>query len=73
MAAEVCVMKLFLSALGLALILEGAPYFLAPEKMQGTLRLIVEQSPSMLRFAGLVAMLVGLSICYLALGTRLFS
>lgn len=65
-------MKLFLSALGLALVLEGAPYFLAPEKMRESLRLLAEQSPALLRFAGLAGMLLGLLLCYLALDTPLF-
>ena len=41
--------KLFLTALGLAFILEGLPYFLAAEKMPTVLKALSERKPGELR------------------------
>ena len=57
-------MKYFLTALGLALILEGMPYFLAPGSIKKTLELIREQPEKYLRIFGLSAMLSGLLLLY---------
>jgi len=57
-------MKYFLSALGLALILEGMPYFLAPGSIKKTLEMIKEQPEKFLRIFGLVSMLSGLALLY---------
>jgi uncharacterized protein len=58
--------NLLLCALGLALVLEGTPYFLWSEKMPEFLRFLAERPPSQLRMFGLAAMLAGLFL--LALG-----
>ncbi len=56
--------KLFLTALGLAFILEGLPYFLAAEKMPEVLRALAERRPGELRGLGLTAMLAGLLLLF---------
>jgi len=56
--------KLFLTALGLAFILEGLPYFLAAEKMPEVLRALAGRRPRELRTLGLTAMLVGLLLIF---------
>ena len=48
--------KILLTALGLAFILEGLPYFLAAEKMPSVLRALSERKPAELRTLGLTAM-----------------
>jgi uncharacterized protein YjeT (DUF2065 family) len=58
-------MKYFLTALGLALIIEGMPYFLAPGALKRTLETIRRQPESSLRLFGLVAMLAGVGLLYL--------
>ena len=57
--------KVFLTALGLAFILEGLPYFLAAEKMPQVLRALSERRPGELRTLGFSAMLAGLLLVYL--------
>jgi uncharacterized protein YjeT (DUF2065 family) len=66
-------MKLFLTVLGLLLIVEGLPYFAFPDRMQAVMREMLEMSPSSLRWIGLVSTLIGLGICYLVQRTDLFS
>lgn len=56
--------KLFLTALGLAFILEGLPYFLAAEKMPTVLKALSERKPSELRALGFTAMLSGLALLF---------
>jgi uncharacterized protein YjeT (DUF2065 family) len=58
-------MKYFLSALALALILEGMPYFLAPGALKKTLAMLMEQPEKFLRLFGLTAMLAGVALLYL--------
>ncbi len=58
-------MKYFLTALGLALILEGMPYFLAPGAIKKTLAMIKDQPEKFLRGFGLTAMLAGVALLYL--------
>lgn len=58
-------MKYFLTALGLALIIEGLPYFLAPAAIKKTLEMIKEQPEKFLRFFGLMAMLSGVALLYM--------
>jgi uncharacterized protein YjeT (DUF2065 family) len=57
-------MKYFLTALGLALILEGMPYFIAPGSIKKTLEMIKEQPEKFLRMFGLLAMLSGVVLLY---------
>ncbi|NPA24445.1 MAG: DUF2065 domain-containing protein [Deltaproteobacteria bacterium] len=58
-------MKYFLTALGLAMIIEGMPYFLAPKAIKKTLETIRQQPESFLRIFGLTVMLVGVGLLYL--------
>lgn len=53
---------LLITAVGLALVFEGLPYFLFAERMPFWLLRLVEQPPKFLRFIGLVAMILGLLI-----------
>ncbi len=56
--------KLFLTALGLAFILEGFPYFIAAEKMPAVLRALSERRPGELRTLGMSAILAGLLLIF---------
>jgi hypothetical protein len=58
--------SLLIAAVGLALVFEGIPYFLFAERMPLFLVTMAEQSPKMLRFIGLIAMILGLLIISLA-------
>lgn len=49
-----------LSALGLAFIIEGIPYFVFSERMPRILISIIERGPRKLRILGLIAMIFGL-------------
>jgi uncharacterized protein len=60
----------FLSALGLAFILEGIPYFIWAEKMPKFLETMSRQPPSSLRRVGLAAIILGVMAIYL--GRSLF-
>jgi hypothetical protein len=62
-------MRLFLSALGLLLIFEGALYFAAPERMREAMAALSQAEPRMLRLAGGAALLLGMLVLYLG---RLF-
>lgn len=58
--------KFLLVILGVVLIIEGVPWFLSP---RGTKRMLVElfrQKDSFLRSIGLIFMLLGLLLVYLA-------
>ena len=54
-----------LTALGLAFILEGLPYFLFAERMPTILQSLLEQPPAVLRIMGVTALLGGLVLVYL--------
>ncbi len=58
--------SLILSALGLAFIIEGLPYFLWAEKMPRVLKLLSESPVSGLRRLGVTAILAGLLLVYIA-------
>ena len=51
--------QLLLMALGLALIIEGLPYFLHPEGALRTLRQLERMEPLLVRLLGLAALLAG--------------
>lgn len=55
----------FLTALGLAFVLEGLPYFLFAERMPSMLQTLLKQPPSVLRLLGMTALLAGLGLVYL--------
>ena len=58
-------MKYFITALGLALIIEGIPYFLFPAGIKQALATMLELPDHLLRFFGLTIMLIGLAVLYL--------
>ena len=66
-------MKLLLTLIGLIFILEGLPYLTFPEAMQRWLQQLMEMKPAQLRMVGLLAVGVGLLICYITLRTSLFN
>jgi uncharacterized protein YjeT (DUF2065 family) len=61
-------MRLFLCALGLALIMEGLPCFAFPEKMKVLLVRIQDTSEGALRALGFTALLTGLILVYFGKG-----
>jgi uncharacterized protein YjeT (DUF2065 family) len=58
--------EIFIAALGLALILEGLPYFLGPEAVKKLVSKMLELSPSSLRFFGLTFIIAGLALVALS-------
>jgi hypothetical protein len=58
-------MKFFLCVLGMVMIVEGLPYFVAPEKMKYWIQKVATTPDSALRRLGLVLMVLGLSLVYL--------
>ena len=61
-------MKLFLTILGVLLIFEGVPWFLSPVRIRVTLAQLSRMPDRLLRVMGLLCMLVGLLLVYLARG-----
>lgn len=59
-------MKFFLAVIGMAMFLEGLPYFLFPEKTKKLMAEIQEMSPAVLRFLGFLLLAVGLLITFLS-------
>ncbi|MEK8090598.1 DUF2065 domain-containing protein [Thermithiobacillus plumbiphilus] len=60
-------MNLLLKALALMLVLEGIPYFLSPAGAREAMRQLMDAlSDRQLRSLGLVSMLAGLLLLYLA-------
>ncbi|MGD9309429.1 MAG: DUF2065 domain-containing protein [Desulfosarcina sp.] len=49
----------------MVMIIEGVPYFAAPDRMQAWMAKIQEMAPGSLRRFGLVMMLLGLFVVYL--------
>ena len=64
-------MKFLISLVGVVLILESLPYVACPEVMQKWLRQLSEMNPGVLRVLGLVAMALGLLLCYITQRTNL--
>ena len=56
--------QLILLALGLALIIEGLPYFLFPVGTLRTLRQLESLGPEAVRFLGLAALIGGLVLLF---------
>lgn len=54
--------RFFLTALGLAFLIEGLPYFLLAERLPALLRSLSEKPPAFLRFMGGGSILLGLAI-----------
>ncbi|MFV0439324.1 MAG: DUF2065 domain-containing protein [Desulfopila sp.] len=65
-------MKLLVLLIGMVLILEGLPYVAAPEVMRDWLAKLSQVPTGQLRVFGLVAMAVGLFICFVVQRTALF-
>ncbi|MBF0382390.1 MAG: DUF2065 domain-containing protein [Magnetococcales bacterium] len=55
----------FLTAVGLLLMLEGVPYFLAPGKMRVWVIQIAKLPDNTLRKTGFIMMMLGLFVVYL--------
>jgi uncharacterized protein YjeT (DUF2065 family) len=60
-------MTFLLSLLGVLLIIEGIPYFAFPGKAKDWARSLVDIPERALRIMGLVAMIFGLALLFLAL------
>jgi uncharacterized protein len=58
-------MDFFLCVLGMVMIVEGLPYFLAPQKMKQWIRTMLDMPETYLRKLGLAVMLAGLFLVYL--------
>lgn len=59
-------LNLFLAALGLALVIEGLPYFLAPDTVKKMAERMQELPSGTLRFIGLLSMIGGLVVVALS-------
>ncbi len=59
-------MKFFFCVIGMVMIVEGLPYFAFPEKMKKMVQMILSFDDTNLRKFGLVLMLAGLGIVYIA-------
>jgi len=59
--------SLLLSAFGLAVFLEGLPYFISPSAVRRFLGQVSRMSDGALRTMGLALMVVGLLVAYLSL------
>jgi uncharacterized protein YjeT (DUF2065 family) len=57
-------MKFFLCVLGMVMIVEGLPYFAAPDKMKKWVQMVLTTPESALRRLGLVLMVLGLGLVY---------
>ena len=58
--------EIFIAALGLALILEGTPYFLGPDAVKKLVARVQELPSSYLRIFGLSAIIAGLALVALS-------
>jgi uncharacterized protein YjeT (DUF2065 family) len=65
-------MKLLITLIGLVFILEGLPYLTFPEAMQKWLRQLIEMRPAQVRIVGLLAVSLGLLICFITMRTEIF-
>ncbi len=65
-------MKLMLLLIGMVLILEGLPYVAAPEAMREWLKKLSEFPAQQLRIVGLLAMSLGLIICWVVQKSNFF-
>ena len=60
-------MKFFFCVIGRVMIIEGLPYFAFPGKMKEMVQMMISLENEKLRKFGLVLMIAGLSIVYLAM------
>jgi hypothetical protein len=61
-------MELFITAVGLLLIIEGLPYFINPNGMKNIAGILLAMNSRNLRIGGLVLMSTGLVILYVVHG-----
>jgi len=61
-------MKFFFCVMGMVMIVEGLPYFIAPHKMRQMVTMILQMPEGALRRFGFFMMLAGLAVVYLAMG-----
>ena len=66
-SAVVSAWTLFFAALGLAVFIEGLPYFISPSAVRRYLELLGRLSDGSLRLLGLSLMVSGLVLAYLSL------
>ncbi len=66
-------MKDLITVLGMVLVLEGLPYFAFPETFKSWIRRMLELPDSRLRVYGLLSMMIGLFLIYLARRTGFLS
>jgi uncharacterized protein YjeT (DUF2065 family) len=57
-------MKYFLAVIGMAMFLEGLPYFIFPEKTKKLMAEIQEFPPSILRGLGFLLLVIGLLVTF---------
>ena len=62
--------SLLFMALGLAFVIEGAPYFLFPDRLGALLRQLEEVGPRALRSLGLLIMLAGVALLLIGRSLR---
>ena len=60
-------LTLILAGLGLAMFLEGLPYFIAPGGVKRYMSQIQQSSDRLLRLIGFALMVAGLGVAYVAL------
>ena len=65
-------MKTLITLIGLVLIFEGLPYVASPEAMQRWLKQLTEMRPENLRIMGIIAMVFGFLLCFIARRSGLF-
>lgn len=58
-------MDYFLCVIGMVMIIEGLPYFAAPDRMKDWMAKIMQMAPGSLRRFGLAMMATGLLLVYL--------
>ena len=58
--------SLLFCALGLAMVLEGLPYFVVPRSVRVYMRLLSQMKDGRIRSVGFILIVVGLLVTYLA-------
>ena len=58
--------SLLFCALGLAMVLEGLPYFVVPRSVRVYMRLLSQMKDGRIRSVGFILIVVGLLVAYLA-------
>ncbi len=63
-------MKFFFCVIGMVMIVEGLPYFIAPHRMREMVTVILQMPEATLRRFGFFLMAAGLAVVYLAMGAH---